>query len=48
MRWKHNAVLGIVLAVFAFSAMPAMANILTSAIAKADCSGYTLIVNAAD
>lgn len=48
MRTKHYVVLGIVFAVFAFSALPAMANILTSATATADCSGYTLTVNAKD
>lgn len=45
MRWKHFAV-WIVFAVFALSAKPAMANVLTSASATADCNGYTLTVNA--
>src|SRR5262249_1904676 len=44
MRLKHFAVLGIALAVVALSAMPAMANVLTAASAKADCSAYTLTV----
>ena len=48
MRSKRLLGLVIVSAVFAFSVMPAMANILTSASAKADCSGYTLTVNARD
>jgi hypothetical protein len=46
MRLKHLAVSGITFAVLAFSAMPAMANVLNNATAKADCSGYTLTVNA--
>ena len=41
MRSKQYLFLGIVFTVFAFSAIPAVANILTSASAKADCSGYT-------
>jgi len=45
MRKKYFAVLGIALAVL-LSAMPAMANTLTGASATADCSGYTLTVNA--
>lgn len=48
MHSKHYVVLGIAFALFAFCAMPAMANILTSASATADCSGYTLTVNASD
>ena len=46
MRSKHHVVSGIVFAVIAFSAMPAMANHLTSASATADCNGYALTVNA--
>src|SRR5215813_6934110 len=46
MRLKLLAVLGITFAVLAFCAMPAMANVLNNATAKADCSGYTLTVNA--
>jgi len=46
MRKKHSAVLGVAFAVLTLSALPAMANILTGASAKADCSGYTLTVNA--
>lgn len=47
MRKKYFAVLGIALAVL-LSAMPAMANHLTTASATADCSGYTLTVNASN
>jgi len=46
MRSKHHVVSGIVFAVIAFSAIPAMANHLTSASATADCNGYTLTVDA--
>jgi hypothetical protein len=46
MRKKHFAVLGIAFAVLALSAKPSMANILTGASATADCTGYTLTVNA--
>ena len=45
MRSKHYASLGILLAVFALSAM---ANILASASATADCNGYTLTMNSSD
>ena len=45
MRSRHYAILGVLFAVFALSAM---ANILTSASATADCTGYTLTVNAID
>ena len=45
MRLRHYAILGILFAVFALSAL---ANILTSASATADCSGYTLTVKASD
>ena len=45
MRSKRFAVSGIVFAVL-LSAMPAMANHLTSASATADCNGYKLTVNA--
>lgn len=45
MHKKSFAVFGIAFAVL-LSAMPAMANILTGASATADCSGYTLTVNA--
>jgi hypothetical protein len=45
MRKKYFAVLGIAFAMLLF-AMPAMANILTGATATADCSGYSLTVNA--
>ena len=46
MRRKHHALFAMVFALFALSAIPAMANILTGASATADCSGYTLTVNA--
>ena len=46
MRSKHFVVSGVVFAVFVLSAMPAMANHLTSASATADCNGYALTVNA--
>jgi len=48
MRSKRLVVQGIVFAVFALSALPAVANpnVLASATATADCSGYTLTVNA--
>ena len=45
MRSRHYAILGLLLGVFALSAM---ANILASASATADCSGYTLTVNASE
>jgi hypothetical protein len=45
MRSRHCAILGILFGVFALSAL---ANVLTSASATADCSGYTLTVNAND
>ena len=45
MRSRHFAILGILFAVFALSAI---ANVLTSASATADCSGYTLTVHASD
>jgi len=45
MRPKHYAILGILFAVFALSAM---ANILASASATADCNGYTLTVNSSE
>jgi hypothetical protein len=45
MRSRHCAILGILFGVFALSAM---ANILASASATADCSGYTLTVNASE
>lgn len=48
MRSKQVAVLGVVFAMVAFSAMPAMAHVLTGATATADCNGYTLTVNAAE
>lgn len=48
MRSKRFLVLAIAFAVLAFSAVPAMANFLASARATADCSGYTLTVNAGD
>jgi hypothetical protein len=48
MHKKHFAVLVITFAVLTLSALPAMANILTGASATADCSGYTLTVNAKD
>src|SRR6516164_7525905 len=46
MRSKHFVVSGVVFAMLVLSAMPAMANHLTSASATADCNGYTLTVNA--
>jgi len=46
MRKKLSAVFGIIFAMLAFTALPAMANVLTAATATADCSGYTLTVNA--
>ena len=48
MRKKHFAVFAITLVVLALSAMPAMAHILTGASATADCSGFTLTVNASN
>ena len=45
MRSKHCAALGILFVVFAWSVM---ANILTTASATADCSGYSLTVSASD
>src|SRR5215472_17212252 len=45
MRSRHFAILGILFAVFALAVM---ANVLTTATATADCSGYTLTVGAAD
>jgi hypothetical protein len=48
MRKKYFSVLGFALAVLALSALPASAHILTGASATADCSGYTLTVNASD
>jgi hypothetical protein len=48
MRSKQLARLGVVFTIFALSALPGMANVVTSATATADCNGYTLTVNAAD
>jgi hypothetical protein len=45
MRSRHFAILGILIAVFALSAL---ANVITSASATADCTGYTLTVNTID
>lgn len=45
MRSRHYALFGILFAVFALSAV---ANVLNTATATADCSGYTLTVNARD
>lgn len=45
MRSRHYVILGILFGVLALSAL---ANVLTSAIATADCSGYTLTVNTSD
>lgn len=45
MRKKHFAILGAAFAMLLF-AIPALGNTLTSATAAADCSGYTLTVNA--
>jgi len=45
---KHLAVFGLVLGLFVMFANPALANELTSATAVADCTGYTLSVNATD
>ena len=46
MRSRQFVILGVVFAMFALSAVPAMANVLTSASATADCNGYTLTVTA--
>jgi hypothetical protein len=48
MLHKRLVLLSITLVLLAFSALPASANILTSATATADCSGYTLTVSAVD
>jgi hypothetical protein len=45
---KHLAVLGIILGLSAISATSAVANVLTGASATADCTGYSLTVNATD
>ena len=45
---KHLAVFGLMFALLAMFANPARANELTSATATADCTGYTLSVNAID
>ena len=45
---KPLTVLGSALALIALSALPARANILTGATATANCSGYSVSVNAAD
>ena len=45
MRSRHYAILGILFGVLALSAL---ANVLTTASATADCSGYTLTVKASD
>lgn len=48
---KQPVFFGLVLTILALAmifAIPALANILTSATATADCSGFTLTVNAAD
>lgn len=46
MRSKRYALFAVVFAIFGLSVVPAVANVLTSAAATADCSGYTLTVNA--
>jgi hypothetical protein len=48
MHSKSFSVSVVAFALFVLSAMPATANILASASAKADCNGYTLTVNAKD
>jgi len=45
MRSRHYVILGILFGVLALSAL---ANVLTTASVTADCSGYTLTVNASD
>ena len=45
---KHLLVFGLVLSLAVIFAIPVLANVLNSATATADCSGFTLTFNAAD
>jgi hypothetical protein len=45
---RHFAVFGLVLGMVVMFALPALANLLTSASATVDCNGFALTVNAVD